>query len=739
MFNKSPIAKKLTILIVSFSTAITIITTGVQIFIDYKKELADIYAQIDTIKTMQVSPLSHSMWTFDSKGIQIIIDNILKIQGIEFLQVTIDDKHIWSGGRLASRKTIDSLMPISFLEGRETVKIGTLRIVASLDEVYSHLIRKTMVIFVGNGFKTFFVSLFVLFLFQRLVTRHVSDLGKYATQVAFGRTRTPFKLNRNWTKERRTDELDEAASAINLMRENLEKEVNELRQTKEALSESEEQFRHLSAATYEAIVFHDKGFILHANSQYYEMFGYSPEELSGIDAISATSTEESNTLIHQKISSGEMGPYEAVGLKKDGTEFPIEIQTKITELNNRKIRTAAIRDLTEKKKLVKEMSKLEKRIQHAQKMEAIGTLAGGIAHDFNNILSVIIGYTEMARDDSQPESTVANGLNEVLEASYRAKDLVQQILSFSRQDETERILIKPSVVVKKAIEMLRPSLPTTIEVTQDIDSETGHIFADPTQIHQIIMNLGTNAFHAMEKTGGNLNISLKEQNLSAEELVQEPNVAAGTFIQLTMSDSGPGIPSDIIYKIFDPYFTTKEVGKGTGMGLAIVHGIVKNYGGFISLHSEPGEGTTFHVFVPVEKQEILPETEIVKQVPVGRERILFIDDEAILAQMGKSMLERLGYHVTVQTNSIEALETFKKQPDLYDLIITDQTMPGMTGADIARRMMQIRPDIPIILCTGYSSIITEEEAKSFGIKEFALKPFTKSDIAVLIRKVLDRP
>jgi len=380
---------------------------------------------------------------------------------------------------------------------------------------------------------------------------------------------------------------------------------------------------------------------------------------------------------------------------------------------------------------------LTKKLQQAQKMEAIGTLAGGIAHDFNNILAAIIGYTELARDDSPKESSVVKDLNKVLEASDRAASLVKQILAFSRQEETEHILLQPINVVEKAITMLRPTLPTTIEIIQDIAPETGLIFADSTQIHQIVMNLCTNAFHAMEETGGKLNISLKEVELSREDLTNEPLVKTGTFIQLSVCDSGIGMTQEVQNKIFDPYFTTKRVGKGTGMGLSIVHGIIKSYGGFLTFSSELGEGTTFHVFFPVAKTEILPDKEDIKLIPVGIEKILFIDDEELLADMGKDILERLGYHVTVRKSSLEALETFQNQPDQFDLVITDQTMPSMTGADLARRMIQIRPDIPIILCTGYSSIMSEAKAKSIGIKEFALKPLVKKGIAELIRKVLD--
>ena len=395
------------------------------------------------------------------------------------------------------------------------------------------------------------------------------------------------------------------------------------------------------------------------------------------------------------------------------------------------------KDITGHKQAEEEKTKLEDHLQQAQKMESIGTLAGGIAHDFNNMLGAILGYTEMARNDSPSGSTVVKDLDKVLEAGNRAKGLVKQILAFSYQGATEHIPIQPSSILKEAVEMLRPSLPTTIEINQNIDSKTGLILADPTQINQIVMNLCTNAFHAMEVTGGILDISLKETCLSTEDLVHEPDTESGNFIQLSVCDSGPGMTPEIKGKIFDPYFTTKETGKGTGMGLSIIHGIVKSYGGFISLYSELGEGTTFHVFLPVMEKDTFPQIETVKQLVGGKERVLFIDDEDILAEMGKYMLERLGYQVTIRNSSLDALETFQNQPDQFDIVITDQTMPGMTGADLARRMMQIRPDIPIILCTGYSAIVSEEKAKGIGIKEFAMKPLAQKDISKLIRKVLD--
>ncbi len=394
-------------------------------------------------------------------------------------------------------------------------------------------------------------------------------------------------------------------------------------------------------------------------------------------------------------------------------------------------------DITERKRAEEEKKLLQTQLQQAQKMEAIGTLAGGIAHDFNNILGAILGYAEMAREDSAAGSVTAGDLDQVIKAGNRAKDLVKQILAFSRQTKAEQIPLQPAAIVKESIKLLRSSLPTTIVIQQDIDPDLNMVVADPTHIHQILMNLCTNAYHAMEETSGILSISLKNKVLSQVELNGHPEIQPGSFVHLSISDSGPGIAPEIRERIFEPYFTTKEVGKGTGMGLAIVHGLVKSYGGFIVCRSAIGEGTVFDINLPAMIEPSVPETKPVTINPVGNERILFIDDEKILTEMAGSMLERLGYTVTAHTSSLEALATFIDQPDAFDLVITDQTMPGMTGLDLSRRMLQIRPDLPIILCTGYSSQVSEEKARSAGIRGFALKPLAKTDIAALIRKVLD--
>lgn len=420
----------------------------------------------------------------------------------------------------------------------------------------------------------------------------------------------------------------------------------------------------------------------------------------------------------------------------EGRSLPVEVVVNHMEFRGREYLCAFARDISERKRNEEERHQMERRLRQAQKMEAIGTLAGGIAHDFNNILSVILGYADMAREDLPEGAPALDDIREVLKAGNRARDLVAQILAFSRQSETEHIPFQPASIIKEGVKMLRASLPSTITIKENINPECGVIVADPTQMNQVLINLCTNSFHAMEEEGGTLSVELKNADVGRQDIDPGSELHPGRYVKLTVQDSGPGIPEAIQERIFEPYFTTKDVGRGTGMGLAIVHGIMKSCAGFITLDSRVGHGATFRLYFPVSREVAFPDLDERLDVPGGSERILFVDDEPYLAEMGQEMLERLGYQVTVVRESIKAWELFEQDPDAFDLVITDQTMPEMTGAVLSEYILGLRPDFPIILCTGYSALISEEKAKSMGIREFALKPLVKSDIAVLIRKAL---
>ncbi len=390
----------------------------------------------------------------------------------------------------------------------------------------------------------------------------------------------------------------------------------------------------------------------------------------------------------------------------------------------------------ERKRQAEERRKLEDQLRQAQKMEAIGTLAGGIAHDFNNILSSVIGYAELAMDDAEPGSLMADNLSEIHTAGNRAKNLVSQILTFARQSDERIGPTQISSIVKEALKMLRSTIPTTIDIRQDIESDS-LVMANPTQIHQIFMNLCTNAAQAMEENGGILTVRLRDEKIETDAGKNIAGLKPGTYVKIEVSDTGSGIPEEDQGSIFDPYFTTKGVGDGTGLGLSVVHGIVKEYKGKISVKSDLGNGAVFSVYLPVSEGDARFQEEPLKDLPRGTERILFVDDEAPLVKIGSRHLKKLGYAVTGLSSSLAALDLFKANPDQFDLVITDMTMPHMTGDRLAVELMKIKADIPVILCTGYSKKISGDSASKIGIKAFAHKPFAKSDIALTVRKVLD--
>ncbi|MBI5577952.1 MAG: response regulator [Deltaproteobacteria bacterium] len=395
------------------------------------------------------------------------------------------------------------------------------------------------------------------------------------------------------------------------------------------------------------------------------------------------------------------------------------------------------RDITDRKLADQRREQLEAQLGQAQKMEAIGGLAGGIAHDFNNILSAIIGYTELAMLN-EGASNSENELNQALIAANRAKDLVKQILAFSRQTDEDRMPVKVGLVVKEAVKFLRATIPATIEIKTCIDEKSGAVLANSIELHQIIMNLCTNAQHAIGGRAGLLEVEVHNTEIDLAQKNDLIDLEIGSYVRISVKDTGYGMAPDVIKRIFDPYFTTKEKGVGTGLGLAVVHGIVKKYGGAIKVESELGKGTAFQIYLP--KADIMApiKAEHPKSILGGSERILFVDDEKMLVAVGQQALQHLGYDVVSRTSPIEALELFKAKPDHFDLVITDQTMPGMTGEALARKLLRIRPTLPVIICTGYSQAIDQERAVKIGIKALVMKPILINEMAGAVRKALDK-
>jgi PAS domain S-box-containing protein len=525
-------------------------------------------------------------------------------------------------------------------------------------------------------------------------------------------------------------------------RRKLERTVDRLTESESRLRESEEKYRLLVENAHDAVVILRGDQILFHNRRTEELSGHGREALKAMAFAALIHPEDRERVLARYERRLEGGPdqvHDFRCLRSDGEARHIQASAVRIVWEEAPAVLCFLRDVTRQRQL-------EEHLRQAQKMEAIGTLAGGIAHDFNNILGVIIGYTEMALESPESADLVAHNMGQVLKASHRAKDLVQQILAFSHKSSTERKPVILNPIVKEAMKMMRASLPRTIEIEDQVSEELMVMMSNPTQIHQVLMNLCTNAAHAMEDSGGTLEIVLAPVDARPEEENGEPAAALagmdlpadGPLLRLTVRDTGHGMSPEIREKIFEPYFTTKEVGKGTGMGLAVVHGIVKSHEGRIRVESRPGEGARFDILFPRLLDPPEKEAEPERRPAQGNRQILFVDDESSLAQLAKQMLEKLGYRVEIQTNPLEALEAFRTAPARYDLVITDMTMPRMTGEALTRELLRIRPDLPVVICTGYSERMNEARALELGARALLIKPLAIRDLSAAAAAALPK-
>lgn len=504
---------------------------------------------------------------------------------------------------------------------------------------------------------------------------------------------------------------------------------------KQALEERMKLATAIEQGSEGVVITDTKGNIEYVNPAFMEMSGYPGEELLGQNPriiSSGNHDEEFYSSLWETITNGQVWKGRFINQKKNGSLFHED--STIYPLRNSE---GNIKHFVAVKRDVTETVELSRQLAHSQKMEAIGTLAAGIAHDFNNILFAILGYTELAQGEVVPGSSIAEYLDHVMRSGRRATDMVSQILQFSHRSEAEWGTISIRTIIKEGLKFLRSSIPTTIEISQDIASDTHDIVGDPTQIHQILMNLCVNASHSMKGQTGLISVELKNVDVDAEFTQLHPQLLPGKFVRLTVSDTGHGIPPDAIGHIFEPYFTTKQIGEGTGLGLSVVHGIVKNHGGLITVESSLLQGTSFSIYLPatIDNSADGEESEEIS-FPRGSGRILVVDDEEALITIIRNRLEGLGYSVTSTTSSTEALNIFKSDPDYFDLVITDLTMPTLTGLDLGKELSRLRPRIPIILVTGYCHLLDAELLARSGISDVQRKPISGSILAKAVAQAL---
>ena len=522
----------------------------------------------------------------------------------------------------------------------------------------------------------------------------------------------------------------------------LSRDVTERRRVEEISRQSEEKFTKvfMAAPDFITITQMNSGRLIEANLGFEEITGWKRDEVIGRTALELNfwvDPSERDLMVEELKAGRDIRNHEFQFRRKDGTVRHGTYSARSIYVEGDQCLFFILQDITDKKQLAADRQKLEKRLNRAEKMEAIGTLAGGIAHDFNNILAAMMGYAEMIRYKTT-DKTIRPYVDQVLKACERSKDLVKQILTFSRQQEQEKKPVSAIPIIKEAMKLLRSSIPSTIEIRQEYSIEQDTIMADPTQIHQVLMNLCTNSVHAMHERAGVLEVKLRQREIPATDFGHGQNHKEGSYLEITVSDTGDGIDPAIKDKIFDPFFTTKGLGEGTGLGLSVVYGIVNDQGGIISMESEVGKGTIFTILLPLIIEDCKQEGQTMISVEEGKGCILYVDDEEPIANLAREMLSSLGYDVAVRFSALDALGAFRAHPTRFDLVITDMTMPHMTGAALAKELLKIRPDMPIILTTGFSEQINEEEAKKIGVRDFLMKPVSISDLSQAVKRAINQ-
>jgi PAS domain S-box-containing protein len=682
--------------------------------------------QLDQQLNQLATSLDNPLWSFDQQTVQLICEAFMAGADVASMEVMQKAgarmETVFHNTKPETGEVISGTVPVL----HEGQVIGHVSIGLS-GQVQKAALKRLL--FSGAG-----VALVILgsaFLFMKsLLTRHLTlplrALGAWTEQVARG--------DYGPTGQQIADEITE--EELRPIVAKFSEMSQQVAAREHSLRESEKKFRDL-ADLLPGIVFETDplGKIRFLSSEGLNILGYRAEDLNAGLTLAQLAAPRHRTRLarnlEQTVQSGGQEGLELSIARSDGDQFPALAFISRIQDGGKVVGLRGIAlDITRQKEL-------ERQVAQSSKLEAIGTLAGGIAHDFNNILSAIIGYVELTLENRALKDEDQQNIEAVHTAGLRAKDLVRQILMFGRKDEDQKDSVQIHLVVEEALSLVGKTMPASIRIVRDIDRQTGHVTANATRIHQIVMNLCTNAYHALPQEGGTLEVGLRAVQVDSETTLRQGRLEKGGYALLTVRDTGSGMEPDLLDKIFDPFFTTKNPGKGTGMGLSVVHGIVMSHGGALDVATEVGKGTTFSIYLPLISIKAPGENGAEEKVtPGGDERILYVDDDSQLAVLGRRLLTAIGYQVTEVTSSVRALAMFKAAPGAYDMIITDQTMPDLSGSQLAAEALQTRPDIPIIICTGYSEVLDRQEVLDLGVKAVLNKPLNMKQLSRVIRDSL---
>ena len=726
--------------IMLFSFFFTLASTGAQLYFDYSTDRKDLDHSLNQIIESDLPSLTLAVWTFNESQLTAILQGIIKQRDISYVEVSGAGELNAQLGNPNVDLKIERIYPLNFQDEDKVINIGTLRVVATLDEIIAQIYDKALLILVSQGIKIFAMSLCILFLINGLIVRHLRAMGQWADSMDITKLDQPLVIARNQGKK--PDDIDHVVDSINQMRVSINHRINEISSIFEALPDL--YFR----INKEGVIldYHaSRHYMTELPTEYFlnkKIQEVMPKEYH---SITAEKIQHQNKSVNLSDNPNEVAQDNALNdiqcweykMHIGGTEKFFEARLMNLPESDNLILIA--RDITEQKVAAQALKDSEDVLIHAQRLDSLGKLTGGIAHDFNNMLSIILGFTGLALHHcDQEDQTMADYLEQVEITGKRAQELIAQMLIFSRGDKSNDKPLQLQSRLRIDLTMLRAVIPTSIKINTDFEENLPRVLMDPVQLDQLLMNLCINARDAMEGEG-NITIKLSRFEAKQGQCTACRKQIDGDWVELSVADSGSGISQDVLDQVFDPYYTTKDVGKGTGMGMAVVHGIMHNHGGHILVETEPGKGSTFRLLFPAITGQVEDDHEVdqpLAETPMGNgERILVVDDEPLLSRFLKNLLATHGYEVQALTSSKQALDLFKEKPDEFALVITDQTMPGMTGMELIEAIRNIHPNIPVILNSGFNDNIDTKTITEMGI-QYLDKPFSIPSMLHAIRKLL---
>lgn len=737
ILKQYPLLFRLVLYVIGFSLFVALFLSGIQLWYAYTDEISRIEEELSELRVSHEDSLVKNIWNMDTEGIDIQLNSMLLMPDVVGVVLEDNEGRKTLVGEVPadlSRSLIESFPLIKPLK-EKTLSLGQLTLYALPRELKKRLWQEVPISLMAEAIALLSTGTFILLIFLFKYNRHINRIAEFANNLEIENLDTKLTLDRRKNGTSLPDELDRIVASFNEMQSRVRDDVLVQQQTERRL-QREITFSDaiINSLPGVFVVFNEKLQAVLFNELYAERLGLEHNEVADfifMEKVAPEYQQKLEQILKDIFIEKNPVTLELELLAVDGKKVPYLFNGSYFVLEDQGYIIVLGTDISEQKKM-------ENLLNQAQKMEAIGTLAGGIAHDFNNILSSIMGNLQLAQLARQDPEKLEGYLQSGVDASLRAKHLVAQILSMGRQEQLEKQTLQVSRIIKETTSLLRATIPSTISILQDIESN-GSIWANGTQIQQVIMNLCTNAYQAMQDSGGTLTITLKEIDFINVQHLPAVEPTDGKYLSLEISDTGCGMDLKTRKMIFEPYFTTKDKGAGTGLGLSVVHGIVKSHGGSITVYSEPGKGTIFRLYFPLVTDPVLsPAVGTMEQAfPKGTERLLIVDDEEEILSVYSELLQAYGYSITTFSNSLDALEHFREDPSAYDLVLTDMTMPNLSGDLFGKSIIDIRPEIPVVICTGFSKIMEYGDSLDAGFAAYLTKPVEAGKLLLTIRKVID--